>query len=182
MKTSLVIIIFSAFSIVFSLITGFLFSYLWVAQIVLWVLLSAIIYYLYFRKESKHLQGWFFRVFGFYLIFESILKILLSSTENTWVLINTLEHFIWSLYFAALIYYPLFLAIPNSSKLTKSLVLISVVSLVGVMNEQLEYILRSFSGLSNSAYYFDTIRDVTMNMLGAFTMAIAIFFKSRKHK
>jgi len=163
--------------IIFTLVTGFLFSELWVVQTILWLILGFIIY----KSQTKHLpvkyKFYFQYIILTYLLVESLLKTVIYYSTTGFLLLNSLEHIMWSLFFAALIYYPLFTALKGTNLILKIFVLISVVNLIGVANELAEYLLRTAIQLVHIAYYADTIRDISLNIVGTLFFSAIIFFK-----
>lgn len=167
-------------SIGFALITGLLFASLWFVQTLLWLALAGVIYYFYFKELSSKHKIFYLYIFSSYLIFESLLKMIIYYSNSGFVLLNVFEHFLWSLYFSALIYYPLFKSLKGKRLLFCILILISIVNLVGVLNELVEFVLRSVNGLEDLPYYQDSIRDLFTNIVGSFVFSVIIFYRKSK--
>lgn len=89
--------------------------------------------------------------------------------SNFWL--NRLEHFCWSVAIV-IIFLPVFTGVYKSLKWWQSLVfVISFICLVGNLNEFFEYFVRMQLNLTKSQqfafYYWDTIYDMIMNLIGA---------------
>ncbi len=171
-------LVISAFG--FSLMTGILFSSMWLVQTVLWTILSSVIYFFYFKDLNFKYKVIFLYIFASYLILESFLKMVIFYSGNGSIWFNTLEHFMWSFYFSALIYFPLFKALKGKKLLFCALILLSIVNLIGVLNELVEFVIRSINGLEDLPYYQDSIRDLFLNIVGSFAFSVIIIYKKIK--
>jgi len=164
-----------AFSTIFAFATGYLLSYIWLIQLTLWLVLGCVIYAFASRENAKYKNS-ILLLISSYLILESLLKILIGYTNNTWLVINSLEHFIWSFAFASLLFYPINNYLKGKSQISIIIILISLVCTIGIFNELIEYIPRSENLSLGFAYYSDTIRDLFLNFIGSAISAILISF------
>lgn len=88
----------------------------------------------------------------------------------SWNVLNRLEHFVTSVA-VVIIFLPLFTHVWANMKWWQSLVfIIGLVCLVGNINEIFEYSLRAccrpYSDFKYATYYWDTIYDTVMNIVG----------------
>lgn len=92
---------------------------------------------------------------------------------NSWFWLNRVEHFCWAVAIV-IIFLPLFTDVYKQLKWWYNLVFtISFICLLGNLNEFLEYFIRLNLNLTNdrqfAAYYWDTIYDMMMNIIGGLT-------------
>ncbi len=160
---------------------SYILSYQWMILVSLWFALS--IYILV--KKGKNLTSKEHKVFIItvitYPLVETIIKILIDKNIlYGWATLNRLEHFSWSVAFTILIYMFFKTQISKvESKSFRLLILISIVSLVGIGNEFVEFIIREIYHLQLYAYYPDTIKDMITNLVGS-SLASVLLIKNTK--
>lgn len=96
----------------------------------------------------------------------------------SWFWLNRLEHFCWAMALV-IIFLPIFSDIVKNLKWWQNLIfVVSFICLLGNLNEFLEYFLRLQGKPKNqlqlAVYYWDTIYDMMMNLVGGFGGFIAL--------
>ena len=91
---------------------------------------------------------------------------------DSWFWLNRLEHFCWAMALV-IIFLPIFSDIWKGLSWWQNLLLVvSFVCLIGNLNEFLEYFIRLLLNKKNqlqlAVYYWDTIYDMMMNIVGGF--------------
>lgn len=111
-----------------------------------------------------------------YPIFEFILKlsILTNLVPYSWRTLNIVEHGIYSGFITIFVFIFIKTKLPRQPKLGLIFSILTV-NLVGVINEIIEYILRTYQGLELLAYYPDSIIDLATNLVFAGAGAILIY-------
>jgi hypothetical protein len=147
-----------------------------------WVLLICIWFGLFFTfrftqlesKLSAQEQNLYSITIFLYPLVETSLKwmIVNNAIHNSGFWLNRLEHFSGAIA-VAIIFLPIYLDIWKNLKYWQNLIfVISFICLVGNLNEFLEYFIRLQSHLTDTerfaAYYWDTIYDMMMNVMGGF--------------
>ncbi len=147
-----------------------------------WVLLICIWFGLFFTfrftqlesKLSAQEQNLYSITIFLYPLVETSLKWMIVNKviHNSGFWLNRLEHFSGAIA-VAIIFLPIYLDIWKNLKYWQNLIfVISFICLVGNLNEFLEYFIRLQSHLTDTerfaAYYWDTIYDMMMNVMGGF--------------
>jgi len=101
----------------------------------------------------------------------------------SWFWLNRLEHFCWSLA-VVIIFLPIFIDIWKTLTWWQNLTFaIGLVCILGNLNEFFEYFLRSRSSVTNyrlfAAFYWDTIYDMMINMMGGFVGFVVLKLKTK---
>ncbi|MBN2015653.1 hypothetical protein JW766_02370 [Candidatus Dojkabacteria bacterium] len=137
------------------------------------------------RKLNKKEAKFYYIVIFTYPLLEGIIKLLIVQNiiPGSWFWLNRVEHFLSAIAIEAL-FYPLLK--PTILKLNQKEAFIFVVStvvLIGNFNEFFEYAIRLQLKLTDaarfSAYYWDTIYDMAINILGASTGFLLLWKFSR---
>jgi len=121
------------------------------------------------RKEKR---SWIFTAY-FYPLIEALLKIFIikSIIPYSWNFINRTEHLIFSIVITLLLYPLMKLTIKKLNSIESFIFIVGLVISIGIFNEFFEYVLRLHYHLTDSfhfsIYYWDTIYDMFMNLLGA---------------
>lgn len=140
-------------------------SLIWALYTLIWLALGSYVY-----KNNAHQRKIIFGISSIYPLIETIIKITLTKEiiKNSWVYLNTTEHFLWSLCFTALIFF-LFLEQKYKIKnwVVYSFLIVGIANLAGVGNEIIEYFLREIWDLKEVTYYADTIKDLLVNLAGS---------------
>lgn len=120
-----------------------------------------------------------------YPIVESWIKWMIEKNviPYSWFWLNRLEHLCWA-FAVVIIFLPIFTDIWKTLNWWQNLILlIGFTCFIGNLNEFLEYLLRSRSSSINyrifAAYYWDTIYDMMMNIIGGFVGFIVLIWKTR---
>lgn len=123
----------------------------------------------------------FWAVVYLYPILELILKymIVFDVISYSWFWLNRLEHFVWVVAVEILLM-PVFSHTLKKLNWKESLVfVVSVMVLIGNLNEFMEYILRAYLGVGSrdkfGLYYWDTIYDQVVNLTGAVVGFILVY-------
>lgn len=132
----------------------------------------------------KPLLAWHI-TFVLYPLLESILKAMIyfNIIPYSWLPLNIAEHFLWA-FSMTFFLIPIFenYHLTNQGNrfqiLYKIFIVISLVTLIGNMNEFVEFLIRYFSGLNTvflyAIYYSDSIRDMALNTLGSICAILII--------
>jgi hypothetical protein len=143
---------------------------LWTAMLIAWFGLALLI--LLSKQETKlnsKLKNTFLLVIIVYPLIASLIKfILLNDTiPYSWLWLNRIEHFLWATCFGILILPLIQLLTRNQSRIIAAICLIGLITVVGNLNEFVEYLIRDYLDLTKASYYEDTIIDMFINLLGS---------------
>jgi hypothetical protein len=103
----------------------------------------------------------------------------------SWFLLNRIEHFIWAVA-VAIIFLPTYTNFWKKLRWWQSLTyIIGLVCLLGNLNEFFEYLIRlkmfGIAGIErNTAYYWDTIYDQAINLIGGLVGFILLKWYGKK--
>jgi hypothetical protein len=172
--------------IVTTIATGIVLGIQFLILLIGWYTISIITY---FSKESHVAKERIILVTISYPVIEIILKIFLNYNviPFSWLMINRLEHII----FSALLTYFVYIIIDKNkivnSKFGASIFVFSLINVFGIINEFIEYFIRIYflkftseTYLTKfSAYYSDTIFDLAMNFISAFLVLLLISIYNR---
>ena len=124
------------------------------------------------KKLSPRERNLWLIIVMFYPIFEAIIKYYLTSNviPYSWVWLNRIEHILSALAIQ-IIFLPFFAnTLRKLNILERIVMLLCFTVFIGNLNEFLEYGLRVKMGLTSkdsfSVYYWDTIYDMVMNVIG----------------
>lgn len=101
-----------------------------------------------------------------------------NALPDSWFWLNRLEHFCWAMALV-IIFLPIFSDIWNRLSWWQNLLfVVSFACLLGNLNEFLEYFIRLLLNKKNQSqlavYYWDTIYDMMMNIVGGFGGFVAM--------
>lgn len=123
-----------------------------------------------------------------YPFLETVLKYMITEDviPYSWSLLNRIEHFSWSFATGILIYPLLKPVLHKLSLLPALLYFVGIITMIGNCNEFFEFLVRYIENhLSDPArqaiYYWDTIFDLGINILGA-AASFSLLQRFRKKK
>ena len=115
-----------------------------------------------------------------YSLVETWIKLMIekNALPDSWFWLNRLEHFCWAMALV-IIFLPIFSDIWNRLSWWQNLLfVVSFACLLGNLNEFLEYFIRLLLNKKNQSqlavYYWDTIYDMMMNIVGGFGGFVAM--------
>lgn len=153
-------------------------GFLWLIPVICWLILS-----LFVPRENAKVQVLCLS----YPIVESGLKLLINNNviPYSWELLNRVEHTMFSVCLTALMWFLLRFNTNNKlSLLYKGLIVVGIVVVIGNFNEFWEAFLRDVfvnpDISKQAAYYWDTIIDMVMNLLGSSLMVLAFVVRARQ--
>jgi hypothetical protein len=161
---------FALILIAISAIANLTFAFMSVL-IVVWFSIAAITKVLHFDKKLSDRERKLYKItIILYPLFETIIKYFLlhDIIAQSWFWINRFEHFLSAIAIEILLY-PLLKPTLKKLSLIESLIFsICTITFVGNLNEFLEYFIRHILGTYRlNFFYWDTIYDMAMNILGA---------------
>lgn len=157
----------------------------WLILTLAWFGITSIVTIRFLNNLNHREKVLFLFAAWFYPIFESSIKVFIEINlmKIGYDTLNTIEHFLWPIFFGIIIYPMLKSEISNiNSNFIKLLLIIGVINLVGIFNEQFQFILRNIMNLKKDVYYLDTIMDLTLNFLGSVAISIFLVFSKLKNK
>lgn len=144
-----------------------------------------------FRKTSLEKQlsekerQLYLNTIWIYPLVETSLKWMIEKNviPYSWFWLNRLEHFSWAIA-VGIIFLPAYADISKKLKWWQNLILVtSLVCLLGNLNEFLEYFVRVKANLTDdkhfAVYYWDTIYDMMMNMMGGFVGFLVLTWNAK---
>lgn len=156
-----------------------------------WVLMVGIWFGLFFifrftqleAKLSEEEQRIYLTTVLLYPLIESWIKwmIIKNIIPYSWFWLNRLEHFSWALA-VVILFLPLYRDVWNILNWWQNLIfVIGLICILGNLNEFLEYFLRSQSQnyRALAAYYWDTIYDMMINIVGGFVGFVVLRWQTR---
>lgn len=173
-----------------TIIAGYFIFPFWSVMLIVWFSYGfAMIFFGLTRSLPRKLLLVWHITFVLYPLLESILKAMIyfNIIPYSWLPLNITEHFLWA-FSMTFFLIPIFEKYPLKNQenrfqiLYKIFIVISLVTLIGNMNEFVEFLIRYFSGLNTvflySIYYSDSIRDMALNTLGSIfaILIIQMFF------
>lgn len=173
-----------------TIIAGYFIFPFWSVMLIVWFSYGfAMIFFGLTRSLPRKLLLVWHITFVLYPLLESILKAMIyfNIIPYSWLPLNITEHFLWA-FSMTFFLIPIFEKYPLKNQenrfqiLYKIFIVISLVTLIGNMNEFVEFLIRYFSGLNTvflySIYYSDSIRDMALNTLGSVfaILIIQMFF------
>ncbi len=170
---------------------GFTLSYLWVFILSIWLIIG---FYIKKTKKDQQLsskeQKMFNYVFYIYPLIETFLKFMIEKNviAYSWFWLNRLEHIIFSMVLGILLLPLIKKTFAKLNTFEALLYFVGLVIFIGNVNEFLEYAIRIYvTQITNnvilSAYYWDTIYDLGINLIGAllgFIIVKSIQIKNRE--
>lgn len=157
------------------LLFGFSLSPLWLVVLSVWLSVG---FYIKIKKLDEPLSGLEQKTFNYILLgypfVETFLKFMIEKNviPYSWFWLNRLEHIIFSMVIGILLLPFLKKTLSKLNMWEGLLYFVGIVVLIGNLNEFFEYGIRMFiTNITNktvlSAFYWDTIYDLAINVLGA---------------
>jgi glycopeptide antibiotics resistance protein len=112
-----------------------------------------------------------------YPLIETLIKFMIirDVIPYSWFLLNRIEYTLWALCMTILIFGYFLKDIKQVSLLKHMLLVCGAIIILGNINEYIEYSLRLSLVSKFSAYYPDTIYDLSLNMIGALTGYVMLY-------
>lgn len=170
MKKFYLLPIFASIIIILIAIGHFTFPIMSV-MLICWFSIAAFVKVKNFDKRlSRSERKLFFITIILYPIIETVIKYLLVNDiiPYSWFWINRVEHFLSAIAIEILFYPFLKPTLSKLNKIESFIFIVCVVVFIGNLNEFFEYLIRHILNTYRlDFYYWDTIYDMVMNILGA---------------
>jgi len=169
----------------------FLFSFTifstWVAMVCIWFGLFFCFRFTRLElKLSPKEHNLYLATVLLYPLGESLIKWMMIKDiiAFSWFLLNRLEHFSWAVAMV-IIFLPTYTDAWKRWEWWQALIyVIGLIGIIGNLNEFMEYFMRVRTGLLDyknfGLYYWDTIYDMIMNMLGSFVGFVVVKWNHKK--
>jgi hypothetical protein len=166
------------------IVVGWFIFPFWSSIIAVW---ASIYFYSKLKNLVRELSPSFRKIFLItafaYPLVESGIKYIVSNDviENSWVWLNRVEHFGFNIALCILVYPILSNWLKKLDFFGKALLYIGTLTIVGNLNEFMEFFLRLFWDLQeNFAHYYpDTMIDLIVNIVGTLCGFLLVYFISR---
>lgn len=121
-----------------------------------------------------------------YPLLGTLIKVMIVENiiPDSWFWLNRLEHYIWAVAIGILFFPLLKDSFAKLHLMSKFILFVGLVVILGNLNEFMEYGLRIYMNLTTqylfSEYYKDTIIDLVTNVLGAVTGFVIVYVANRE--
>lgn len=151
----------------------------WSVVLTVWIFGFFLIYRLKLIDQLERRERTIINWVGIgYPLIETVIKaaIIYNWMPYSWNWLNRIEHFGFSFAICFMIYPFIKKDFSKSNLFTQILLIVGIVSILGNLNEIVEYILRVAWSLEENfaTYYWDSIFDIVINTLGGLAGFIAI--------
>ena len=173
------------------IIWGYFIFPLWSVMLIVWFAVAtyAVAKHLDVRLDERQ-RSTYWLIIYLYPLIESIIKYMINGNviAYSWFWLNRLEHFAWAVAMGLLLIPFLSPSLRKLSLPFQLLLYVGAVVIIGNLNEFFEYAIRIYIGMFGNqakmaAFYWDTIYDLVINMLGsAFSFYLYSIFFTEKRK